>query len=44
LREAILDAAESVFAREGTRGGRMEQVAARAGVSVGTLNDGAGSR
>lgn len=36
-REAILDAAESVFAREGTRGGRMEQVAARAGVSVGTL-------
>ncbi len=36
-RDTILDAAESVFARHGTAGGRMEQVAARAGVSVGTL-------
>ncbi len=36
-RETILDAAETVFARHGTTGGRMEEVAERAGVSVGTL-------
>lgn len=36
-RETILDAAETVFARHGTAGGRMEEVAERAGVSVGTL-------
>lgn len=34
---AILDAAEQVYVRHGFEGGRMEQVAASAGVSVGTL-------
>lgn len=36
-RAAILDAAESVYARHGLEAGRMEQVAEAAGVSVGTL-------
>lgn len=36
-RAAILDAAESVYAEQGFEAGRMEQVARRAGVSVGTL-------
>jgi AcrR family transcriptional regulator len=36
-RDAILDAAESVFARDGVQGARMEDVAATAGVAVGTL-------
>ncbi len=34
---AILDAAESVFADEGLQAARMERIAARAGVAVGTL-------
>lgn len=34
---AILDAAEGVFAEQGLQGARMEDIAARAGVSVGTL-------
>jgi len=34
---AILDAAESVFSTEGLAGGKMEQVAQRAGVAVGTM-------
>ena len=41
LREAthasLLDAAEQVFAAEGVQGSRMEDVAAAAGVAVGTL-------
>jgi AcrR family transcriptional regulator len=36
-RGTILDAAESVFARDGVQGARMEDVAAAAGVAVGTL-------
>jgi AcrR family transcriptional regulator len=36
-RAAILEAAEEVYARVGLAGGRMEEIAARAGVSVGTL-------
>jgi AcrR family transcriptional regulator len=36
-RAAILDAAEQVCARHGVNSGRMEQVAEKAGVSVGTL-------
>jgi AcrR family transcriptional regulator len=36
-RDAILDAAEAVFARDGVPGARMEDVAAAAGVAVGTL-------
>jgi AcrR family transcriptional regulator len=36
-RAAILDAAEQVCARHGIHTGRMEQVAEKAGVSVGTL-------
>ena len=36
-RATILDAAEAVYAREGFAAGRMEQIAAAAGVSVGTL-------
>jgi AcrR family transcriptional regulator len=35
--DAILDAAEDVFSAHGAQHGRMEQIAARAGVSVGTL-------
>lgn len=35
--EAILAAAEAAFAEEGLRAARMEQIAARAGVAVGTL-------
>jgi len=35
--EAILEAAEEAFAGAGLHGARMEDVAARAGVSVGTL-------
>jgi AcrR family transcriptional regulator len=35
--EAILAAAEEVFAAEGLAGARMEAIAARAGVAVGTL-------
>ncbi len=35
--EAILEAAESVFADGGLPAARMEQIAARAGVAVGTL-------
>lgn len=34
---AILDAAEGVFAEQGLQGARMEDIAARAGVAVGTL-------
>lgn len=34
---AILDAAEGVFAEQGLQAARMEDVAARAGVAVGTL-------
>ena len=37
IHAAILDAAESVFSQEGLDAGRMEQVAQRAGVAVGTL-------
>jgi len=37
IRHSILDAAETVFSEHGTAHGRMEQIAARAGVSVGTL-------
>src|SRR5437764_21209 len=36
-RAAILEAAEEVYSRQGLGSGRMEQVAASAGVSVGTL-------
>ena len=35
-RTAILEAAEEVYSRMGLAGGRMEEIAARAGVSVGT--------
>lgn len=35
--EAILAAAEKVFAREGLHGAKMEAIAAEAGVAVGTL-------
>jgi AcrR family transcriptional regulator len=35
--DAILAAAEGVFAEEGLHAARMEQIAARAGVAVGTL-------
>ena len=34
---AILDAAESVLAERGLTGGRMEEIAERAGVAVGTM-------
>ncbi len=34
---AILEAAEAVFAQDGLRGARMERIASRAGVAVGTL-------
>jgi AcrR family transcriptional regulator len=34
---AVLDAAEQVFAEKGLREARMEEIAARAGVSVGTV-------
>ncbi|MDB4927967.1 MAG: TetR family transcriptional regulator [Myxococcaceae bacterium] len=34
---AILDAAEGVFAEQGLQGARMEDIAVRAGVAVGTL-------
>ena len=34
---AILEAAEQVYSQAGLAGGRMEEIAARAGVSVGTL-------
>src|SRR5512139_780923 len=34
---AILDAAEAVFSAEGLGGGRIEQVARRAGIAVGTM-------
>jgi AcrR family transcriptional regulator len=37
VRTGILDAAERVFSEEGLEGGRMEHVALRAGVAVGTL-------
>src|SRR5919197_6294499 len=37
IRQSILDAAETVFSEHGTAHGRMEQIAGRAGVSVGTL-------
>lgn len=36
-RAAILDAAEAVFAERGFHGAHMEEIAARAGVAVGTL-------
>ncbi|MFN8179211.1 MAG: TetR/AcrR family transcriptional regulator [bacterium] len=36
-RNAILDAAEEVFAKEGLHRGRMEHVSRRAGTAVGTL-------
>ena len=36
-RAAILAAAEEVFAARGLRGARMEAIASRAGVAVGTL-------
>lgn len=35
--ETILEAAEEVFARDGLHGARMEAIAQRAGVAVGTL-------
>ena len=37
VRAAILDAAEEVLAREGLAAGRMEDIARRAGVAVGTV-------
>ena len=37
VRAGILDAAEHVFSEEGLEGGRMEHVALKAGVAVGTL-------
>jgi AcrR family transcriptional regulator len=37
VRFAILDAAESVLARDGLAAGRMEDIARRAGVAVGTV-------
>jgi AcrR family transcriptional regulator len=37
VRTAILDAAESVLARDGLRAGRMEDIARQAGVAVGTV-------
>jgi AcrR family transcriptional regulator len=37
VRTAILDAAEQVLAREGLGAGRMEDIARRAGVAVGTV-------
>src|SRR5207249_10400262 len=37
IRHSILDAAEAIFSEHATSHGRMEQIAARAGVSVGTL-------
>jgi len=37
VRSAILDAAEQVLAREGLNAGRMEDIARRAGVAVGTV-------
>ena len=43
-RAAILDAAERVYAEHGLEGGRMEQVAEAAGVSVGTLYNYFGDR
>src|SRR5207247_1493079 len=36
-RGAILDAAEAVFAKGGLQGARMEDIAAAAGVAIGTL-------
>jgi AcrR family transcriptional regulator len=36
-REAILSAAEATFARRGVAGAHMEEIAAQAGVAVGTL-------
>ncbi|HTP27552.1 MAG TPA: TetR/AcrR family transcriptional regulator [Anaeromyxobacteraceae bacterium] len=36
-REAILEASEAVFSERGFTGARMEEIAARAGVAVGTL-------
>src|SRR5512142_217732 len=36
-REAILEAGEAVFAERGFGGARMEEIAERAGVAVGTL-------
>src|SRR5690242_20497966 len=36
-REAILEAAEAVFSERGFGGARVEEIAERAGVSVGTL-------
>ena len=36
-RAAILEAAEAVFAERGFHGARMEEIASRAGVAVGTL-------
>lgn len=41
---AILDAAEAVFSSEGLGGGRIEQVAHRAGIAVGTMYNYFGSR
>lgn len=42
--EAILDAAEAVFAEEGLHAAKIEQIAALAGVSVGTLYNYFGDR
>jgi AcrR family transcriptional regulator len=36
-KEAILEAAERIFARDGVKGARMEAIAQAAGVAVGTL-------
>src|ERR671930_1778023 len=43
-REVILDAAEALFGGKGLHGARMEEVAARAGVSVGTVYNYFGDR
>jgi AcrR family transcriptional regulator len=38
-RRAIVEAAERVFAKKGTEGSRMREIAAEAGISLGTLYD-----
>lgn len=43
-REVILQAAEALFAERGLQGARMEDIAARAGVAVGTIYNHVGDR
>ncbi len=43
-REAILEAAEALLTEQGLHGARMEDIAARAGVSVGTIYNHVGDR